>query len=763
MARGTFDGADLSAAARTLLAEQRLSVSALRSTLEDLFLAGGLRQGWSTALAVAELAAGASTRPSGLADLFRLLARYAMELPEPQAVPPHIAALATDTTRTKASMEARRLAAALTRESEDAVVVSLRAGDTDLASLPRRGLWESMATPGPPLPSSVRLADPVDTLVARGTDLGGLRDLLCENYNGYAQSYGDISFRPPTHMPSPSLTGLTEPDRVLAATVTAVDGFGVRAVREALGGIERECTLDVVRDRPLGQRRSRRGRVLAAGHRAVASEATVTERWRQQGRQSRDEVRDAAARRLLSGATATSNDPEMDAVVVPRALGTPLERFTFLRAAEALLRADRDPVVLSHPTWADGTLELEDLLARLRNVAAKGRCRGSTRPRAGAAPAPGCRPRAHRRRAHGAAHGPVFTHPSGEEEWDATDLVQRWLAHGGIPVLEPKAHDGRWTTTTVSPVPFRSLAAWPSELVEDPWALGPMPATIRLVPRWPDRVVADAFGTWSLYDPRHFRGWRRAVRCTLHDRLLALLTPFHNQKSFQALPTLADLARRGRLDPAAAAAAAVGRHEAGTLSLKLLVATLQRAFDEVFRGVWPTALAIADALCTVTRKPAQLGELLRLLATHAHEVPVEAVTVPPVWRRSRSRAAPPRATRARAAGGRPATGRGLMTDSLSELTHDTVGSRLDLLATGPAMTPNGLVREATFFSGFVTRADVTASGLLAVADVAGSRYADPGLGQRIKDSMDPVVTAGGDRLRFESFSMCNGVHARFDC
>ena len=219
MARGTFDGADLSAAARTLLAEQRLSVSALRSTLEDLFLAGGLRQGWSTALAVAELAAGASTRPSGLADLFRLLARYAMELPEPQAVPPHIAALATDTTRTKASMEARRLAAALTRESEDAVVVSLRAGDTDLASLPRRGLWESMATPGPPLPSSVRLADPVDTLVARGTDLGGLRDLLCENYNGYAQSYGDISFRPPTHMPSPSLTGLTEPDRVLAATV----------------------------------------------------------------------------------------------------------------------------------------------------------------------------------------------------------------------------------------------------------------------------------------------------------------------------------------------------------------------------------------------------------------------------------------------------------------------------------------------------------------------------------------------------------------
>ena len=635
MARGTFDGADLSAAARTLLAEQRLSVSALRSALEDLFLAGGLRQGWSTALAVAELAAGVSTRPSGLADLFRLLARYAMELPEPQAVPPHIAALATDAARTKASMEARRLAAALTRESEDAVVVSLRAGDTDLASLPRRGLWESMATPGPPLPSSVRLADPVDTLVARGTDLGGLRDLLCENYNGYAQSYGDISFRPPTHMPSPSLTGLTEPDRVLAATVTAVDGFGVAAVREALGGIERKyAPLDVVYaidlwasdDLDVASTFWR----LAIG--PVASEATVTERWRQQGRQSRDEVRDrrssapSFAERLrlpqrpgdgCRGRAASAGHPA-GAVHLPAgrrgaAPGRPRPRRPqpsdlgrrhpgARRPAGAASERSRQGRVV-------GPLDLVQALHRLRDA---------DPVRIDNVPT-------------GLRTDPRFTHPSGEEEWDATDLVQRWLAHGGIPVLEPKAHDGRWTTTTVWPISsFRSLAAWPSELVEDPWALGPMPATIRLVPRWPDRVVADAFGTWSLYDPRHFPGLAEGpFGVPLHDRLLALLTPFHNQKSFQALPTLDGLARRGRLDPAAAAAAAVGRHEAGTLSLKLLVATLQRAFDEVFRGVWPTALAIADALCTVTRKPAQLGELLRLLAMHAHEVPVEAVTVPP--------------------------------------------------------------------------------------------------------------------------------------
>ncbi len=191
-------------------------------------------------------------------------------------------------------MEAWRLAAALTRESEDAVVVSLRAGDTDLASLPRRGLWEYMATPGTSAAVDGAAGRPGRTLVDRGTDLGGLRELLCENYNGYAQSYEDISYRPPTHMPSPRLTGLTEPDRVLAATVTAVDGYGVATERETLGGIERKyAPLDVVYEIDDWASDDLDVAVfwrLAIG--PVASEATETERWRQQGRQPRDEIRE---------------------------------------------------------------------------------------------------------------------------------------------------------------------------------------------------------------------------------------------------------------------------------------------------------------------------------------------------------------------------------------------------------------------------------------------------------------------------------------
>ena len=83
------------------------------------------------------------------------------------------------------------------------------------------------------------------------------------------------------------------------------------------------------------------------------------------------------------------------------------------------------------------------------------------------------------------------------------------------------------------------------------------------------------------------------------------------------------------------------------------------------------------------------------------------------------------------------------------------------LETALGATPQGLVEHPRFFSGMLAHPQVTAAGMLAVADVAGTRYFDAGLGQRLAN-LDPVVTASGDRLRFESFSLCNGVHARLD-
>lgn len=100
-------------------------------------------------------------------------------------------------------------------------------------------------------------------------------------------------------------------------------------------------------------------------------------------------------------------------------------------------------------------------------------------------------------------------------------------------------------------------------------------------------------------------------------------------------------------------------------------------------------------------------------------------------------------------------------EGISELTSSGRDTRLDL-ATGLGATPSGLVEHPAFFEGFLARPDVAAAGLLAVADVAMARYAEAGLMRRVAKAMDPLVTASGDRLRFESFSACNGVNARLD-
>ena len=98
--------------------------------------------------------------------------------------------------------------------------------------------------------------------------------------------------------------------------------------------------------------------------------------------------------------------------------------------------------------------------------------------------------------------------------------------------------------------------------------------------------------------------------------------------------------------------------------------------------------------------------------------------------------------------------------SASQLVDRPGGHVLDL-ATALGRTPVGLVDHPDFFDGLLAHPDVAAAALLTVADVAASRYADLGQAKRLAH-VDPVVTAGGDRLRFEAFSACNGVYARFD-
>lgn len=100
---------------------------------------------------------------------------------------------------------------------------------------------------------------------------------------------------------------------------------------------------------------------------------------------------------------------------------------------------------------------------------------------------------------------------------------------------------------------------------------------------------------------------------------------------------------------------------------------------------------------------------------------------------------------------------GFLAESKLQSTH---GGRKLLLESALGSTPDGFVAHPNFFQGFAARPDVVANALLAVADVAASRYFDAAF--RLSDVLDPVMTASGDRLRCESFSACNGVYARLD-
>jgi hypothetical protein len=94
----------------------------------------------------------------------------------------------------------------------------------------------------------------------------------------------------------------------------------------------------------------------------------------------------------------------------------------------------------------------------------------------------------------------------------------------------------------------------------------------------------------------------------------------------------------------------------------------------------------------------------------------------------------------------------------SSALHTGAGGPSLALETSGGLTSHGLAPFPRFFAGFLTAPEAAAGSLLAVADVAATRYWQP----LRRASLDPVVTGNGDRLRFESFSGCGGVYARLD-
>ena len=78
-------------------------------------------------------------------------------------------------------------------------------------------------------------------------------------------------------------------------------------------------------------------------------------------------------------------------------------------------------------------------------------------------------------------------------------------------------------------------------------------------------------------------------------------------------------------------------------------------------------------------------------------------------------------------------------------------------------TSGGVIENPYFFKGRLCYPRRTAELLLAVSLVSRTRFYSPAeIRERILAAADPVVTSGGDRLRFESFSVCCGVYSRLD-
>ena len=94
-------------------------------------------------------------------------------------------------------------------------------------------------------------------------------------------------------------------------------------------------------------------------------------------------------------------------------------------------------------------------------------------------------------------------------------------------------------------------------------------------------------------------------------------------------------------------------------------------------------------------------------------------------------------------------------DSGSVLLLGTSGGTSTAAAEGPALHPY-------LFKGFLTQPATAAAGMLACAAIARARYYRAPGSELATLFRDPVVTSNDDRLRFESFSGCGGVHARLD-
>jgi hypothetical protein len=107
-----------------------------------------------------------------------------------------------------------------------------------------------------------------------------------------------------------------------------------------------------------------------------------------------------------------------------------------------------------------------------------------------------------------------------------------------------------------------------------------------------------------------------------------------------------------------------------------------------------------------------------------------------------------------------------MAESVSYAYSYPFPSALESIARGKHLrlaTCGGIEQNPYFFKGQFVQARRSCDLLLTVSEVSRTRFYSPTeVRERMLAFADPVVTSGGDRLRFEAFSVCCGVYARVD-
>lgn len=668
MAAGQNWRAPLLANLQKHMTDGQLMVARTVDAFTDVFLAGGFHDLYPVALAVADTGAGVGRKPAGLHLLLRMLAQYAVEVPPQVSIelPANISALAVANGLTSAQEEARRLGVALARaEDGDAWLVDLRAGRASTTPREARGLWTDPVLHR--LPEDVRLED---DRVARARDLAHLRAMVADpSFSAVGTHVQCFSAAWVKEQQAYSVLVPAPDDELLElAVITAAASHGADAVRREM---RRPVTKAAGQSYPYE---------FSGGRKAVqqwaASDFTVDDYWRTAWRSvsawtvgsqfsfqdheqhhhvqvwlrhvryqdfdiacdDHEVVRQVPRVAELLAADSPlgqpTGNPRVDSQPLLAVFHAPgeLEAIARFRLLEGLLNVEHNDVVLAAPTWADFTLDFDDLLARL--VACEGRPVGPL----------DLVQALHRLRLVDPARlaeldglnvqtTPELTSPHGTESWDAVELVRTWVTSGGLPPVDARAIDGMWASTATAPVPFTAcrVLARVCSVAETPYVTAADLA--RVVPTWSDRAVRNAFvegsrhATATAEFPAHATGIFGAPLhdLFLHDLTGATVKGDRNDDRF--LGARCALGHQ-RFDPALIAEVGLQRHRSGTLDLpRLLESTQALGEQQLVKQLWPLLTALASGLAAEPKRPPALGGMFRQLSGWVVEIP-ERVELP---------------------------------------------------------------------------------------------------------------------------------------